>query len=318
MEQLVSQLLQKLNLAGYYFNKLNKLFYFHLDINTYISIPILLLMWLLYIYLQKLTEDKILDGVDLLKLLAFYFVSLAITVASYADLNDILQDLRTTGNFDSAFIVITLACLIIVIAIVKLGASTQTSKHKRRILIAFYIPFILLLLTNGRILHKSLDSLKSILPRSEAIAGMPSEYANMKIGGIVDPQTVKRMESLINQMRYVKQCAIIGHMDEKDGFVKPKALVVRRTGTVTPEWSKNMTKQEKQRYQAAINELTKRIKDYANQRFRENPDISDFLFIKWVEIIPEKQLRRGPDGAVLNEVMQKERQNWSDLFKAKR
>ncbi|OQY59492.1 MAG: hypothetical protein B6245_06365 [Desulfobacteraceae bacterium 4572_88] len=211
-------LIQKL---GTYLRELNEIFYFYIDIDTNISWAVVFLMWLLYKLVTRYFNDQKLTSDELIKLLGIYMVILLAIMASYLDVANIME--RTNPEY--SFFLITSTALVLVLVLAWGGATDNPQMKKRWILSALYVPILLLILTNGRILEERMDSLKHLLPRTDLPLNLPGEFMDLRVGGIVDVPLVEKIETIINTHKAVLESAIVGHQDE-DRFVKPYAFVV--------------------------------------------------------------------------------------------
>ncbi len=216
----MQQLVLMIQRGGYIIRQLNDKFYFHININTFISWTIILLMYFLYKLLEKYFRDKELDSLELLKLLGIYMIILLCIMASYLDVGELMK----RANPGYSFFIIILAVLGIVILMA--WSSRNPTEKKKVILITLYTPIVLLMLTNGHILDRRSESLKSILPRSNfSFLNLPGEVTSMQVGGTVSQDQVKRLIEIAKSHSAVKEAAAVSHKDD-DNLLKPLLFVV--------------------------------------------------------------------------------------------
>jgi len=185
---MTEQILSMIQKAGYLIRELNEKFYFYVDIETIISWTVIFLMYLLYKLVSRYFRDTQLDALELIKLLAFYLLILAAIMASYVDITVIMN----RANPEYSFFMITLGALAIVIILA--WASRDPAKNKRWILGALYVPILLLMITNGRILEERFDTITSLMPRSDIeFLGLPGEVKQLRVGGVVPPRHVAHL-----------------------------------------------------------------------------------------------------------------------------
>jgi len=209
---------------------LNDKFFFHIDIDTVIPWLVIVLMYLLYKILSKYFMDKVLDSFELIKLIGIYSIFLSITMASYID----IAEVKKRANPQYSFFIIILAAIAIVVLLAwstrdmtPVAAVTPGARKTQKwwILGILYIPILLLMLTNGRILEQRSGSLENLLPRSElSFLNMPGEVKNLSIGGELSEEQIEKIEQIINSHPSVYESGLATRKDE-DNLIKPYAFV---------------------------------------------------------------------------------------------
>lgn len=264
---MTEQILSMIQKAGYLIRELNEKFYFYVDIETIISWTVIFLMYLLYKLVSRYFRDTQLDALELIKLLAIYLLILSAIMASYVDITVIMN----RANPEYSFFMITIGALAIVIILA--WASRDPAKNKRWILGALYVPILLLMITNGRILEERFDTITSLMPRSDIqFLGLPGEVKQLRVGGVVPPRHVAHLEQIITSHQAVRDSAVVGRSDH-DGLVKPYAYVILE---------KNVS---------GSKELKADIKKYVSDRIERNW-IPPHLAPSYVDFIERDQLPR--------------------------
>ncbi len=267
----MQQLVLIIQRGGYIIRQLNDKFYFHININTFISWTIILLMYFLYKILEKYFQDKELDSLELLKLLGIYLMILLCIMASYLDVGELMK----RANPGYSFFIIVIAVLGIVILMA--WSSRNPAEKKKVILITLYTPILLLMLTNGHILDRRSDSLKNALPRSNfSFLNLPGEVTSVKVGGIVSKAQVTRLIEIANSHDAVKEATVVSHKDD-DNLLKPLLFVVLEPGI-----KKNKA-------------LANDIKDYIEAKIKENW-ISRENYSRDVEFVSKSKLAKMGSG----------------------
>lgn len=225
---MADQMMGLVQRTGDLIGEINEKFYFYLDIETFIPWLIVFLLYVLYKFVSAYFEDKQLDSLELIKLLGIYFLILFITIASYVD----IRRIGAGDNPEYSFFMLITAMAIIVVILA--WASRDPNSQKRWILGALFVPILLLMLTNGRILEDRLNAIYGIFPRSDlSFINLYGEVKALRLGGYISADQVKNLEEIISSHRAVYESAIVGYRDE-DNLVKPYAFVLlesKVTGT---------------------------------------------------------------------------------------
>lgn len=293
LQRIIDKLMGYIEQSGYFLARLNETFYWHVDIDTKISWTIILIMVFLYFMVKKFVLDKKLDARELFILISFYLFALLTIIASYANVREIIN----RQNSQYSFFVITGIVLIFVVSVVWFGSADDAKNKSKYILGALYVPIILLMITNGRILEEKFESLKSLLPRSEAsfLTILPGEFTSLQIGGTVNLDNVRFLEELISKIGVVEEAAIVGRMDEEDSnkFVKPFVFIVLKKGQQKSDDLKEDIKSE----------IIDKINDLG---------LSHYYYPRWIEFTD--RLPKDDNKKVDNVKLQKQVKNWSNLF----
>jgi hypothetical protein len=219
---MIDGFLHFLQRAGHFLGRMNEQFFFHVDVETNISWAIILFMIGLYKLVEKYFTDQKLTSDELLQLLLVYILILLVIIASYTDLRRLLND----PNRESSFIMFVVLVLILVFIIGRLGVSTDPARKKKWLIVTLYLPILWIILTNGRVLEERMDSVRGLLPRSNAtFVALPGEMMNLEVGGSVTESQRRRIQSLINAHPEVAESGVVGHKDV-DGLVKLMGVVV--------------------------------------------------------------------------------------------
>jgi Ca2+/Na+ antiporter len=207
--------------AGHYLARINEQFFFHLDVETNVSWAVIILMYALYKIVEKYFSDQKLTSDELLRLLLVYVFFLLVIAASYTDLRRLLND----PSRESSFMMFVVLMLMLVIIIGRLGVSSSAATKKKWILTLLYVPILAIILTNGRILEERMDSLRSLLPRSNAaFIRLPGETMRLEVGGRVSDVQYQRLRAILNAHPDVVDSGIVGRRDG-DGLVKLMGIV---------------------------------------------------------------------------------------------
>lgn len=275
MEMLIG-LIQK---AGYIIKEINNMVHIPINIETHLSWGTILLMVALYSILKSYLIDKQLSSSELMKLLFIYLGIMSIIVASYVDLGKMLNRILEPRSHKSPplFFVILMWIVLLTFIIGLLGTSKNNSTKMNLVLVLLYLPIILLMITNGRILEDTLESVRSIKPAfKEPFSKSPpapgkeeKEDVKTKKKPIfccreLDPAQV---ESVINLYEKVADSAVIVHKDKEDGVVKPYAFIVLIDSTVTDPAR-----------------LKRKIKWFLKKRFKKE-HIEEYKIPHWIEFI---------------------------------
>lgn len=223
---MIDGILHFLQRAGHYLARMNEQFFFHVDVETNVSWAIIILMIGLYKLVEKYFSDQKLTSDELLKLLLIYTAFLLVIIASYTDLRRLLND----PNRDSSFIMFVVLMLMLVVIIGQLGVSTDAARKKKWLLVVLYLPILWIILTNGRVLEERLDSVRGLLPRSNAtFVNLPGEMMELEIGGTISDAQAQRLEALLREHPDVRDGGVVGRRD-LDGLVKLMGVVVLEEG----------------------------------------------------------------------------------------
>lgn len=207
---------------GQYLRAINEFLFFYVDIETNLSLAILVAMWVLYAILKKYLSDKKLTSIELIQLLLWYGVILTLIVGSYTDLQEIVWH----PSPRSSFTIITLISVVLIVLVAWLGASEDDSRKMKWILLLLYTPIILLIISNGRILEDQLAAVQSLIPRSNAgFIRLPGEIRSLNVGGSLSSEQISRLEAILQAHQAVDEGALVTRKDE-DGLVKTYAFVV--------------------------------------------------------------------------------------------
>jgi Ca2+/Na+ antiporter len=223
---MIDGILHFLQRVGHYLARMNEQFFFHVDVETNVSWAIIILMIGLYKLVEKYFSDQKLTSDELLKLLVVYIAFLLVVIASYTDLRRLLND----PDRDSSFIMFVVLMLMLVVIIGRLGVSTDAARKKKWMLVALYLPLLWIILTNGRVLEERMDSVRGLLPRSNAtFVNLPGEMMDLEIGGRISDAQSRRIQTLLRQHPDVRDSGVVGRRD-LDGLVKLMGVVVLREG----------------------------------------------------------------------------------------
>ncbi|MFP4308331.1 MAG: hypothetical protein ACLFQQ_14035 [Desulfococcaceae bacterium] len=219
---MIDGFLHFLQRAGHFLSRMNEQFFFHLDVETNVSWAIILIMVGLYKLVEKYFNDQKLTSDELLQLLLVYILVLLVIIASYTDLRRLLND----PNRESSFIMFVVLVLMLVFIIGRLGVSTDPARKKRWLIVTLYLPILWIILTNGRVLEERMNSVRGLLPRSNAtFVALPGEMMDLEVGGAVSESQRRRVQSLINSHPEVIESGVAGRKDV-DGLVKLMGVVV--------------------------------------------------------------------------------------------
>lgn len=219
---MIDGFLHFLQKAGHFLSRMNEQFFFHVDVETNVSWAIILIMVGLYKLVEKYFNDQKLTSDELLQLLLVYILILLVIIASYTDLRRLLND----PNRESSFIMFVVLVLMLVFIIGRLGVSTDPARKKKWLIVTLYLPILWIILTNGRVLEERMDSVRGLLPRSNAtFVALPGEMMDLEVGGSVTESQRRRIQSLINAHPEVVESGVVGHKDV-DGLVKLMGVVV--------------------------------------------------------------------------------------------
>lgn len=301
-------------------SQLNQILYFYVNIDTKVPWAVILFMIGLYWLVGNFLKDQKMDSKELLILISGYMFFLLAIAGSYAN----FQDIQKTANPQYTFAMVTGVCVGIVILVAVLGASEfkQNDYKKKLILAALYTPIILLVLTNGRILHERLSSFKAIFPRSNStIIGLPSEYDQIRIGGVVKNANLQRVRDILRNHKDIQDAAIVGMMDT-DGLIKPCAFVELRQNVPASDFLKKdiekffisegaKINREAEKGLKEAQELTDKGYNVPSQLLAANPGLSTYLYPRWIIY---RKIPKDKRNKVRYKVLQKEAKNWSDLF----
>lgn len=228
---MIDGILHFLQRAGHYLARMNEQFFFHVDVDTNVSWAIIILLFGFYKLVEKYFGDQKLTSDELLRLLIVYTVFLLIIIASYTDLRRLFND----PNRESSFMMFVVLMLVLVAIIGRLGVSADAAKKKKWMLIVLYLPILWIILSNGRVLEERMDSVRGLLPRSNAtFVNLPGETMNLDVGGRVSDAQIRRLQSLLDEHPDVREGGIVGHRDI-DGLVKLMAVVVPEEGVSASE-----------------------------------------------------------------------------------
>ena len=251
---------------------LNDKFFFHIDIDTVIPWLIIVLMYLLYKILNKYFIDKVLDSFELIKLIGIYSIFLSITMASYID----MAEVKKRANPQYSFFIIILVAIAIVVLLAWSTRETGGAERKNQklwILGILYIPMLLLMLTNGRILEQRSGSLENLLPRSElSFLNLPGEIKIIRVGGELSEEQIEKVEQIINSHPSVYESGIASHKDE-DNLIKPYAFVSLNSDEIGSE------------------KLEQNILDYVAKRI-DDKWISSDMYSKDIEFVDKNKLTK--------------------------
>lgn len=264
---------------GHLLRQLNEKFFFYVNIDTVIPWAVIFLMYMLHKLMDKYLRDGIIDSMELLRLLGIYAVMLLGIMASYVDVGVIMQ----RANPQYSFFIILISVFVIVVFIAwttsqNTGAQIKEkirirNNEKRWILGALYLPIVLIILTNGGILERRVDTLKGILPRTDlTFVDLPGEITSLKVGGEVSKDQLDQLERLVSSYEGVQDCAIVGKKDI-DNLVKPYAYIVleeNSTGNL---------------------EMIEDIKRYTKERIEDNW-VSPKMYPYWIEFVDATDLAK--------------------------
>ncbi|MDM8525239.1 hypothetical protein QUF80_17855 [Desulfococcaceae bacterium HSG8] len=258
---------------GNLLRQLNEKFYFYINIETYISWTVVFLIWVLYHLLIKyfIKEGEQLTSFKLIKLLGLYMLIMSAIIVSYTDFGRIME----RSGPERSFIMILFMALLLIIGLA--WVSEQPADLNKWIPWVLYVPIILLIISNGRILEERLDFFRGLLPRTDIEAvSLPGEIDELRVGGVVELKLIERLEEIVNSHKAVRESALVGHEDE-DRFIKPYAFVV-----LTPASNPS-------------DKLKKEILDHVSKIIRRNRITPD-MYPYWIEFTDSGKLPRPGKG----------------------
>ncbi|PID73889.1 MAG: hypothetical protein CSB33_01505 [Desulfobacterales bacterium] len=264
---------------GAFLRELNEKFYFRIDIDTVIPWAIIFLMYFLHKLLDKYLKDGIIDSMELLRLLAIYLLMILGIMASYVDVGVIAQ----RANPQYSFFIIIIAVFFIVIFIAWSTSQTTSTNLKERIRLknnekrwilgALYLPILLIILTNGRILERRSETFQHMMPRTDiTFVDLPGEVMSLWVGGEVSREQLEQLELLISSHDAIRECAVVGKQDV-DNLIKPEAYVVLAEG-----YTGNAA-------------LAEKIKNFVEDKIRENW-VSSRMYPYWIEFVDRLDLKK--------------------------
>ncbi len=219
--------------VGFIIKEINEVIHFPVTLETDLCWGTIVLMIILFFAVSgSLHPDKKLSSGDLIKLALIYIFVLGIVVASYADLGKFLNNLSEPKRDRShtLFSIIVMWVLITIFVTGLLGDSKGNPGKIKWIVGAMYLPIIILMMTNGKIMEGDFRIMDMISARFKIpfkTSSSPPVKKGVKKEKVrfccswLDPE---ELETLVNLHPKVADSATIVRKDT-DGIIKPHVFV---------------------------------------------------------------------------------------------
>lgn len=196
--------------------------YLPMNIQTNISWGVLVCMALVFVLTSGYNDKKKMNSGQLITLMAAYMIMLLILIAYYADPQKVIETINERNYSPPEVLVFIAVSVAFLLATAWLGSSGRKDAGGLMFVILL-VPLLLLILSNGKILHDGPGIAKGFIPKFTN-PFKPQSDETEKISLCTEWVRPAKLEKIITSHSTVEQSAVFAYQDI-DGTIRLCAFV---------------------------------------------------------------------------------------------